>query len=107
VKTTCYCELVESAHIALAVDAAAFSKAEINIGVIATFVPPADNATERIFEHPRFRPDRPPGDLCTSERCGVRFRDRWLQVQIEAPETRCRGTHWSRGVGDLTDGRLI
>jgi enoyl-CoA hydratase/carnithine racemase len=31
------CELVESAHIALAADTAAFSKAEINIGIMPTF----------------------------------------------------------------------
>ena len=31
------CELVESAHIALAADTAIFSKAEINIGIIPTF----------------------------------------------------------------------
>ncbi len=31
------CELVESAHIALAADTATFSKAEINIGIIPTF----------------------------------------------------------------------
>ena len=31
------CELVESAHIALAADTAPFSKAEINIGIIPTF----------------------------------------------------------------------
>lgn len=31
------CELVESCHIALAADGAAFSKAEINIGIIPTF----------------------------------------------------------------------
>jgi enoyl-CoA hydratase len=31
------CELVESAHIALAADTAEFSKAEINIGIIPTF----------------------------------------------------------------------
>jgi enoyl-CoA hydratase len=31
------CELVESTHIALAADAATFSKAEINIGIIPTF----------------------------------------------------------------------
>ena len=31
------CELVESAHIALAADSATFSKAEINIGIIPTF----------------------------------------------------------------------
>jgi enoyl-CoA hydratase/carnithine racemase len=31
------CELVESAHIALAADVATFSKAEINIGIMPTF----------------------------------------------------------------------
>jgi enoyl-CoA hydratase/carnithine racemase len=31
------CELVESAHIALAADTATFSKAEVNIGIIPTF----------------------------------------------------------------------
>lgn len=31
------CELVESAHIALAADTAVFSKAEVNIGIIPTF----------------------------------------------------------------------
>ena len=31
------CELVESTHIAFAVDTAMFSKAEINIGIIPTF----------------------------------------------------------------------
>ena len=31
------CELVESTHIALAADTVAFSKAEINIGIIPTF----------------------------------------------------------------------